>query len=965
MKFLLSIYTICWSFLLLGQNDYKVIHLTKSDGLPSNTIFQIKQDKHGFIWVSSPKGVAKFDGKKFTPYTIQHGLLDNTILSLFPDDSGGVLFSPLINKFTYYRYGKITPVLKEIKNVKSNWVSRYQQDKILLSSPHDSSIAIYKNFELIKKIALPHPLISLYEYNSFDNSNDVFLLNKSIPIIPFELDNYGRAPFPYYDLYILQNGKLKPQANNYPKKNFISIFYQGTLKLFEFKNHFITLHPLSKRKDIQCNLIFHLSDSITGISTNKGIFLLHAYTGEIIQEMLPNEFCYYLLLDRENNYWVSTANNGIFYIKNTNSHTIPHSYTANVTNLIHHRGELIYSIADSIFSYRDQKQKFIYRFSNNSIVKNIISLNDSQLIVNNGNLHLFQYKNGNWRKIFVTNNDLYKDLSYSNNTLLGSKINGVKRLDFIFESKNTKLIDTIHFFKDKRTTCAIQDYSNNIWIGSPAGLYKGKGDVYKKIEFLGNDKILHVATNRDSIIFINAELHGLYYYYKQTFYSINLPTKNIVINNISCSDRDTLIVSTSNGAYLILIHKNKYTLKHYSTVDGLASIEVNYAQISNEKIFCATEKGLSLIDLNRKTNINAPKLFIESIYNNQDTFYHPENCFEFNHDANTFSINISTISLMSEGHIHYRYKLEGYDREWLSGDLQEIRYTQVPPGNYQFRIIAYDYWGISSNPYELKLSILPPLWKTWWFLTIAALIILIGIYFIFTLRIRKIQRESREKANFNAQIAQLELEAIRGQMNPHFIFNALTSIQNFLINHNIDLSEKYLVKFARLIRKVVDQSKSNFISIQEEIEFLTTYLSLEKARFGDDFNFHIDIDKNLDIHQEIPTLIILNHIENCSKHAFDDSIIYKKIHLSFYLVQQNILEIKIEDNGLGFIYTNQVKKEINHRSEGQNFNRNRINIYNKLFNLNIREEISDKSTLENGNTGTIVTITIPMDSLNS
>lgn len=143
----------------------------------------------------------------------------------------------------------------------------------------------------------------------------------------------------------------------------------------------------------------------------------------------------------------------------------------------------------------------------------------------------------------------------------------------------------------------------------------------------------------------------------------------------------------------------------------------------------------------------------------------------------------------------------------------------------------------------IKFSIAPPYWQTLWFRVLIILLIALCVYLIFKLRVRIVKREEKLKSNYQKKISELETKALRAQMNPHFIFNCLNSINSFILRNDTDVASEYLTKFSRLIRLVLDNSRTSIISLSSELECLKLFIEMEEMRFADKFEYSIHVDE--------------------------------------------------------------------------------------------------------------------------
>ncbi|HVB02443.1 MAG TPA: histidine kinase [Chitinophagaceae bacterium] len=227
----------------------------------------------------------------------------------------------------------------------------------------------------------------------------------------------------------------------------------------------------------------------------------------------------------------------------------------------------------------------------------------------------------------------------------------------------------------------------------------------------------------------------------------------------------------------------------------------------------------------------------------------------------------------------------------------------------------------------------------------------------------EIQRQLQLEMEYNKRLTELELRAIRAQINPHFIFNCMNSIQLFVMQRDFESAQKYLTDFSLLIRKTLDMSKLNFVSLTDEINYLNTYLSLEKMRFENRLEYEIIIDPGIIPNEaEIPSMLLQPYVENAVKHGIHvQPGSTGKLQLTFRQ-KDNDLICTMEDNGIGIHKSKELKPENSgpsHFSAGMDLSSNRAELLNKMFNTSIRIEILDKEDLPGNQSGTIVKITIP------
>ncbi len=268
-------------------------------------------------------------------------------------------------------------------------------------------------------------------------------------------------------------------------------------------------------------------------------------------------------------------------------------------------------------------------------------------------------------------------------------------------------------------------------------------------------------------------------------------------------------------------------------------------------------------------------------------------------------------------------------------------------------------WGETSAKVNLKINF--PVWQKWWF--ILAMVLLIGliIFFIVKQFIKNIKEKEKQKAAIEKRIADLELQALRAQMNPHFLFNTISSIQFYITANDNKSAIKYLSKFAKLMRAIMENSKSARILISEELRVLNLYLELERLRFKDKFTYEINIDPNIDVDfEDIPPMLIQPYLENALNHGIINK--QENGHILVTIKKENqYLVCTITDDGIGRAKAQEIKqsKGYNYKSRGMSITHSRLEIINKMQNSNLNVEVED--LYENDiPAGTKVRIYIPL-----
>ncbi len=351
-------------------------------------------------------------------------------------------------------------------------------------------------------------------------------------------------------------------------------------------------------------------------------------------------------------------------------------------------------------------------------------------------------------------------------------------------------------------------------------------------------------------------------------------------------------------------------------------------------------------------------------------------------DQNFFSIGYTCNNYILEEDNTYRYKLEGIDHKWIEAGTRTMAfYTALPPGSYHFYLRAANNDGIWGEPKKLlTITIVPAWYQTWWFKTAIALLITVTAYAFYHQRLMQErvkhladkraaelkQREAELKqitTEFEKQLAETEMAALRSQMNPHFIFNVLNSINRFILSNDKNTASDYLVEFSRLIRLTLENSKAAKVPLQNDLEALRIYIEMEKLRFGNKFTFSMETEENIDPqYLHIPPLLVQPYVENAIWHGLMQRDTPGHLLVQVTQPEENVLKVVVQDNGIGRARAQEIKSKSAtvHKSYGLQITSDRIKIVNKLHGIKATVTVEDLHDAVQQPKGTKVTLLIPV-----
>lgn len=532
-----------------------------------------------------------------------------------------------------------------------------------------------------------------------------------------------------------------------------------------------------------------------------------------------------------------------------------------------------------------------------------------------------------------------------------------------------------HYFHNTRDSQSIssnsifsiyEDRKGNLWFSTYNGinLYNRKTDNFTIIKHLPGKNSLSVSSvfsvfeDRKGIIWIGTFGGGLNRYdpisKKFTFFTEKDGLANNIVYRIIEDSRGFLWMTTNHG--VSRFDPKTRTFVNYDVKDGIQSYEFNHNAALLDRQGYIYFGGMNGFNRFRPEEIlinkNIPSLVITAFkifdktkkiqLDNNDTIV-------LNYKENFFSIEFAALDFTNPSKNQYKYCLRNFKNSWTSTDAENrlATFTKVPPGTYFFTVIASNNDGWWNNQgITICIIIKPPFWKTWWFILVLIIFIILLIYLIasyYIFRIKKQHDLEKKMLTLEKEFIEAQQKALRYQMNPHFIFNSLNSIQNFILQKDDETAHIYLTNFSSLIRKILENSKHEYINLQEEIETIRLYLELESLRFVEKFEYQILISKDINPSSLIiPPMLIQPYLENAIWHGLIPKNGKGSIIIEFNLHTRQTLLITITDNGIGREKSAEItSRRKQHKPTGMLNIEKRLALMNRLNKTNLRVKIID------------------------
>jgi hypothetical protein len=414
------------------------------------------------------------------------------------------------------------------------------------------------------------------------------------------------------------------------------------------------------------------------------------------------------------------------------------------------------------------------------------------------------------------------------------------------------------------------------------------------------------------------------------------------------------------GSYLGLIKINNGKYSIYNTLNGLYANEILKVVTDSNYVYVSTSEGINRIPLNEEiTNTMPPKTYVSSVEINGIRLENLKR--PLNHEENSIKVELDILTFKNIKQPGFYYQLKGLTRSTFKDGLIEgnvLALDNLPPNSYELEIFGVNNDGVRSNkPVFLAFEVQKPFWLRGWFIFAFAASIGFFVFVMVKQIIKGIRKKEEVKTKINKQLAEFQLTALQAQMNPHFIFNAINSVQRYILEKSKQEAYDYLAKFGKLIRMVLNNSEEKTLPLQQELEMLKLYVELEQMRFSNSFEFKITIAEDVNPFEiQLPAMLIQPYIENAIWHGLMNLNNERKGILKVEIsVKDELLKIVIEDNGIGRKRAEEYKETSVHSPKAMKLTEQRIMMINQMKNYE-----SAKVVVSDLTEGTRVEILLPI-----
>jgi hypothetical protein len=971
---------ILYSTLLQAQQPV-LKNFTASNGLPSNEVYYLHADKKGYIWICTDAGLVRYNGNSFKNFSSADGLPDNTIFEVKEGSDGKIWYRSFSGKVGYVFNDSVYTIKANNKIrefVKAGLLSSFSVDdkgtlylgrrgnesisflKITYPYGPENTVEIWKNEEIKFGICI----VSIGR-NDFVFS-DRRLLNATADLPDYKLIIYNEKhatlhssgihiEVPFLFTRIFRSGDdIYLGLDKMVKKINMST---GSVSSGNYDGKIVTIVSLDE--------IELTGTQGGGVRCAKNSFYNGAFDG-----ILKGLTFTYAVKDYQGGYWFSTLESGVYYtpaqmIKswqkdNDGSDNISKVFVAN--DSVFYISYLSGLLDEAVIS-SDEKIK-TREFYNNKVktigtVGVFFPLNNKNVLLSGAyGSAVLNRKTGEIKNIYHEKkaNLIMREITACDKDLLAIRLVEIFRLS---DQPGDSVINT---FKsaDRLTSIAFDSLNNSVYLGGLHGLYR-----FHNRSVTENDRLLNCRVEDvkavSGVLYIASNTEGLIIKRGLQYDTIN--EKKGLISNV-CKyitlGYNCVWVSTNMGISKVCFSGQSVSgINNFPLSDFIEAKNTGRIYTIKDKLFFCSGPRIYSFDSAPKPS---PSLFYVVSVKAGNHIYKPDSVMYFSHDQSDITIVMEALFYNCQNNIRYRYHIKKGEDNWNYTAETSLNFPNLGPGEYEFEAEAKSNNGqwIKANK-TLLIKIARPFWLRSWFVAIEIVAGMVLIILFLRYRYNRILKKERSVNEIKARMNELETKAIKSQMNPHFIFNSLNSIQQFILSEDNENAYRYLSKFSKLVRKLLESATNEDLSLHDEIDLLTRYIEIESLRFEEAFTYEIKADPKLNLRScRLPHMMVQPFVENAIWHGLLHKKGERKLMISFLYSDEKCISCLVEDNGVGRLA--KVPADLNNdkKSLAIEFIKKRLELINEIKGSGCGFRIIDKEIQLHHETGTIVELKIPI-----
>lgn len=977
-------------------------HFDVNNGLPSNEIYNLFQDSKGFLWLGTELGFVKYNGNNFK--LLPSNDVRGTSVTDIQEDESGKMWG---HNFS----GQVLYIYKDTAKVFKPWEKYYGKQLIDYSINKNGELYIVNGINYIYQFKKGNVMPRMFgdnigpKYGIFHIAKDsalyTDLTNGKIQLITNGAIQSVNTKKKNGESIVTTIKNTVNFSFSFKKKKIIAFQRQPSIKtnpkVWIYRNQELYEHPaldLINELDINPTSILDDDDGNLFIGSFQGCYWFtyqnNIYTFKKL--LFEGNGISSVIKTKDGGYWFSSLKNGIFHIPNLAIQQFSAVEIPVDASII---GILSSNQKDQLFISTYKKDLLVWNTKKNQVDKVLNSIYDRDaqaLKFNPYTNELFIFKT--FMGVFSSNfkykeyepfNEAYKDFYFGSNGITyvtGSSLSAIysneKQLTFLkslhkqdsgFQVRSKDDLKS-YYIKIQRCKAVLLDEKNStLWGGFIDGTYAFRDNKTKKLldPSSGAPIIANVINQLpNGRVCLGTINQGIYFVEGDSVVGHLTVANGLYSNRIKKirTSEKYLWVIAGESVQRIELHKKGTSIMTYTIHDGLSSKEINDIEVLNNNVYVSTARGLQFFNESFSSkNYSPPSIIITPFLNLSDT-----NKRKLDYKLNNVTFQLDGAALKSRGSLKFYYRLIGLDSNWNSAIAgQTIRYPNLPWNkNFVFQAKSVNEDSIESTIASYSFSVGEPWWYSFWWLLILLGALGAGVYIL----VQQIIRSSQNKMNLRIkslqtqeELRQSQLASLKAQMNPHFMFNALNSIQEFIVLNEKKSANRYMGKFADLMRMILDQSSKETVSLEDELKMIQLYLELEALRFEEEFNYSLQVDPDIDtLYTFIPAMIVQPYIENAIKHGLLHKHGNKELSVEFKQTDPTYLECKIKDNGIGRKKSLEINglRQKKYTSFATGATQKRLELLNQGRKEQIVVSYTDYDENDFSETGTEVNLKIPL-----
>ncbi|WP_293300192.1 histidine kinase [Pedobacter sp. UBA4863] len=948
---LITIFLLTLGCCVYAQENSNPIILEQRNGLPSNYVYDVFEDHNGFVWMATEQGLYRYDGFEYKLYASE---MQSTLAGsgIQQDVFGRIWYENFDGYLFYLENGRLNSLKQDhpIQFLPFGLTDRY----LYVIVKDGVSIYDLKSLKLLNTINITW----IYaEHASLINGKFYITDQNKIVCIDQEL-NVSQTSVKVDD--------TKGVKLVFPVDGKVAVFYRnnGVVNFYDKNLQFLYQNNIAVTGSV--HHVVNIANTKYAIATSKGLWSVDFahHKAKVLDVKCSGYSIAEYLVDRNKNEWIPTIGSGVFFNAISKSKT---------KVLLKGNFSLIRPYNDG-YIVADQSGKMLKLSSSFSIGETLADADgdvgylfkdprsNSFLYTDNTGVYVVQ---GAVKKYFniALKQAVYLDDKYY--LIAASGFYGLFKNPFATQvksdwdpyfKKNIFNLTDFSAFKSfvRAKTVAYNLRLQVVVVGANVGTFINNKGVESELKLNGERFFVSKLVWCEDVLFALSTTGNLYKSEDlKEFQKVEIPENNL---RLAKHVDHTIYMLGSNFLYAYDTKRNSAT--RYDLGNNTRSI--NDFVVDGENIIMTTVDGLFSTNLisTAGEKVNVP-FYVNDFYVNDVKV---ESFSNLSYDQNNIRINFSYLNFGRKNGVVVSYRLNNDAWVVVPNQERDIYFQALAPGSYE---LAFKVNG-KVLPEKVQINIAVPIWKAWWFYLLLIVVSVVSLWLFYAAKTKRYTHQIKllnDKIQLEKSLAKSVLTSIKAQMNPHFFYNALNTIQGFIFTNDKLSANNYLAKFSKLTRLVLEMSEKENVSLNEELDAIKMYLDLEKMRFGEKIDYAIVL-KNISSVEaiELPPMLIQPLLENAIKHGLLHLDRPGKLVISL-LKNNNQLEVRIEDDGIGRERAAKLKanREKTHDSFALKANQARLEILNKnrkdsLFTL----EMIDK--VENGIAkGTIAKLTIPLD----